>query len=111
MATLVSVNLGGEGEYPDCINQQGPWVLFPSWRAVDGKRTLNDLRAAGHHIVISSNLRLPFADNSVDIVYTRDVPIDRVALHGPGVQSSEIRRILKPGGYWMKDDAVEYVKP
>jgi hypothetical protein len=111
MATLIRVNLGGEGEYPDCINQQGPWALLQSWRAADGIRTFYDLLAEGHRFVISSNLHLPFAEGSVDVVYTRSVPIDINSLHGPGVQSSEVQRILKSGGIWMGDDQVRWVKP
>jgi hypothetical protein len=107
----VRVNLGGEGEVPGILNQQGPWALLPSWRSADGTKTLADLLADGHRFVISSNLHLPFANNSVDVVYTNSVPIDHMSLHGPGVQSSEVRRILKSGGVWINDGNVYYVKP
>jgi hypothetical protein len=53
---LIYVNLGGEGEYPGVLNQQGPWALLPSWRSADGTKTLADLRAAGHRFVISNRL-------------------------------------------------------
>jgi Methyltransferase domain len=108
---ILRVNLGGEGEVPGVLNQQGPWALLPSWRSADGTKTLANLRAAGHRFVISSNLHLPFTDKSMDVVYTRDVPIDIMSLHGPGVQRSEIKRILKPGGIWIKNNVLEFVKP
>jgi len=108
---MLRVNLGGEGEIPGALNQQGPWALRPSWRSADGTKTLCDLRALGHRFIISSNLRLPFADNSVDEVYTNSVPIDTIGLNGPGVQSSEVRRILKPGRRWIDNANVRYVKP
>ena len=47
----------------------------------------------------------------MDVVYTNDVPIDVTSWRGPGVQSSEIRRILKLGGIWIKDRRVWYRKP
>lgn len=50
-------------------------------------------------------------DDSVDVVYTNSVPIDINSLLGPGVQSSEIRRILKPGGVWIRDGVLYYTKP
>jgi hypothetical protein len=111
MASLFRVNLGGEGEIPGILNQQGPWALRPPWRSADGTKTLQDLRALGHQFIISSNLRLPFVDNSVDEVYTNSVPIDIIGLNGPGVQSSEVRRILKTGGRWIHDGKIHYVKP
>ena len=111
MASPPRVNLGGEGEIPGILNQQGPWALLPSWRSADGTKTLHDLRADGHRFVISSNLRLPFANNSVDVVYTQSVPIDITTLHGPGVQSSEVRRILKSGGIWIDGNQLRLVKP
>jgi hypothetical protein len=111
MPLLIRVNLGGEGEIPGILNVQGPWALRPSWRSADGTKTLQDLRALGHRFIISNNLPLPFADNSVDEVYTNSVPIDTVGLNGPGVQSSEVRRILKSGRRWINDGKVHYVKP
>ncbi len=33
------------------------------------------------------------------------------SLLGLGVQSSEIRRILKPGGEWIRDGVLEWTKP
>ena len=105
------VNLGGEGEIAHVINQQGPWVLSPNWVCSRDGRTLNDLVADGHDFLICPNLSLPFPNDSVTFVYTNGVPIYFCSLHGPGVQSSEIRRILKPGGRWIKDGKVEWTKP
>jgi ubiquinone/menaquinone biosynthesis C-methylase UbiE len=106
------LNLGGEGEIPDVINQQGPWVLTsPSWFASRTAETFQQLVAKGDAYLICSNLALPFPDNSVDLVYTNGVPIGINSTLGPGVQSSEIKRILKPGGQWIKDGIVEWTKP
>jgi prepilin-type processing-associated H-X9-DG protein len=93
------VNLGGEGEEPGVINQQGPWVLNPNWRCSRVGRTLQQLFADGHVFIICPNTPLPF-------------PVDTTtAWLGPGVQSSEIRRILKAGGEWFRDGVLEWTKP
>jgi hypothetical protein len=60
---------------------------------------------------IRENTSLPLNDDSVDLVITNSVPIDTVSLGQPGVQSSEIRRILAPGGQWIHDGQVRYTKP
>ena len=108
---MFAINLGGEGEIPGVINQQGPWVLDPSWRSSRDGKTLQELVNEGHDFLICPNDRLPFLDNSVDVVYTNGVPIDRTTWLGPGVQSSEIHRILKTGGQWIKDGTLEWTKP
>ena len=102
-AGAIEINLGGEGEIPGVINQLCPWVLTPGWTSSQTRHTLPQLAAAGHVFLICENLHLPFPDDSVDLVYTNSVPIDRNTHLGPGVQSSEIRRILKPGGRWVHD--------
>jgi hypothetical protein len=108
----LAINLGGEGEIPSVINQQGHWVITsPSWFASRTGETFPQLVAKGDAYFICSNLALPFPDNSVDVVYTNGVPIDATSMLGPGVQSSEIKRILKPGGQWIKDGNVEWTKP
>ena len=109
-----AVNLGGEGEVLGVINQQPPWALSPGWRSTTiGNRgkTIRELEAEGHQFVIAPNDALPFADESIDVVYTNSVPIDVTTWRGLGVQSSEIRRILKPGGIWIKNRRVHYRKP
>ena len=98
------INLGGEGEVPGVLNQQPPFALGPSWFSWrHGGKTLRELQAAGIPFIIADNTNLPFADNSMDEVITNSVPIDIDIGFGPGVQSSEIARILKPGGAWLKD--------
>ncbi len=110
--TRLEVNLGGEGEIPGVINQQGPWVLtVASWRSSRNAETFQQLVAKGDAYLICPNLPLAFPDNSVDVVYTNGVPVDLNSLLGPGVQSSEIRRILKSGGQWIKDGKLEWTKP
>ena len=52
------------------------------------------------------------ADATIDEVLTNSIPpVDAVTFLGPGVQSSEIERILKSGGVWFRNGQVEYVKP
>jgi ubiquinone/menaquinone biosynthesis C-methylase UbiE len=104
---MFAVNLGGEGEIPGVLNQQPPWALDPSWISAtknNSGKTIRELEAEGHQFIIAPNEQLPFADESVDIVYTNSVPIDRVTHKGPGVQTSEIWRILKPGGLWIAEE-------
>ena len=114
MLPQVIVNLGGEGEIPGVINQQPPWALDPSWRSTtlgNPGKTIRELEAEGHIFVIAPNDQLPFADESVDVVYTNSIPTDRSTHLGPGVQSSEIQRILKRGGIWIENGLVRYRKP
>ena len=111
---MIAVNLGGEGEIPGILNQQPPFALSTGWRSTtigNPGKTIRDLEAEGHQFVIAPNDRLPFTDESVDVVYTSSVPIDMTTHLGPGVQSSEIRRILKPGGIWIKNRRVWFRKP
>lgn len=105
------VNLGGEGEVPVVLNQQGHWVLDPAWRSSRYGQTLQELIADGHQFIIADNMHLPFAGDSMDQVITNSVPIDLMTHLGPGVQSNEIQRILKSGGRWIRDGTVWYVKP
>jgi hypothetical protein len=111
VATQLTINLGGEGEIPGVINQQGPWALGPAWRSSRDGKTLQELVADGHNFLICPNDPLPFPDNSVDRVYTESVPIDKTTWLGVGVQSTEIRRILKPGGEWIDNGVVAWTKP
>lgn len=108
---MIILNLGGEGEISGVINQQGPWAVGPSYkRSVDGK-SFADVVAEGHVFLICPNDAIPFPDGTVDQVYTNGVPVDQLSTYGPGVQSSEIQRILKSGGEWVRDGAVHYTKP
>jgi hypothetical protein len=110
-AQILAINLGGEGEIPGVINQQGPWVLQPGWACSRDGRTLQELVTDGHVFLICPNTPLPFPDDSVDRVYTESVPIDATTWLGPGVQSSEIQRILKSGGEWIREGVPYYTKP
>ena len=105
------VNLGGEGEDSTALNQQGPWALRPGWAASRTAQTLDQLVAAGHAFLICDNLAIPLPDDCADEVITNSVPVDVMTWLGPGVQSSEIQRILKPGGRWFRDGQLHYVKP
>jgi hypothetical protein len=100
---ITSINLGGEGEVPGVINQQRPAALSLGWGACLTGETLEQLALKGHDFLICPNTALPINDDSVDIVITNSVPIDTVVLGQDGIQSSEIRRILVPGGLWVHD--------
>ncbi|MCU0704794.1 MAG: hypothetical protein MUF18_12520 [Fimbriiglobus sp.] len=105
------VNLGGEGEVQGALNQQGPWVLGPGWVSSQTGRTLAELYADGHRFLICPNNVIALPDACVDEVVTNSVPIDVNTWLGPGVQSSEIRRILKVGGKWYHDGNIRWTKP
>lgn len=108
---FLRVNLGGEGEVPGVLNQQPPLALRPSWRS-QSRETIAQLVARGIPIVIAPNDRLPFADASVDIVFTNGVPIDTThPYYGIGVQTSEVHRILRSGGLWIDDGRVRFRQP
>jgi hypothetical protein len=107
------INLGGEGEVPGVLNQQGRWViLLPGWRASATGQTLEDLVRAGHTFLICDNTALDVPDDSCDEVITNNIPpVDSVTFLGPTVQTSEIRRILKSGGRWLHNGVVLFTKP
>jgi hypothetical protein len=92
------VNLGGEGEVPGVLNQQGSWVLQPGWASSRGGQSLRQLAAAGDEFLICDNLTVPLPDGCADGVLTNSVPVDVMTWLGPAVQSSEVPRILKSGG-------------
>ena len=112
MAHIIRVNLGGEGEVPDAVNQQGFWIFSTGWASSREGKPLAALRSEGHRFVVSDNRLLPFGNDSVDEVFTNGVPIDgRDTWLGPPVQSLEAVRILKPGGKWFRDDVLIFEKP
>ncbi|HEX3314505.1 MAG TPA: class I SAM-dependent methyltransferase, partial [Gemmataceae bacterium] len=95
------LNLGGEGEEPDCINQQPSWVdlSFPIARS---GQPLSSLSQAGVPFLFCDNRTLPFPDETVDEIMTNGVPIDLgMTWLGPSLESGEIRRVLKSGGRWF----------
>lgn len=108
---ITTINLGGGGEVADVVNQQYPAALSSSWAACVTGETLEQLARKGHDFLICANTDLPINDDSVDLVITNSVPIDTRSLGQPGVQSSEIKRILVSGGEWVHDGTVRYKKP
>lgn len=100
------VNLGGEGEVAGALNQQGPWALNPNWRSSRDGKPLAQLVAEGHAFLICPNDAVALSDGIVDEVHTLSVPIDRTTWLGLGVQSAEIRRILKSGGNWYDNGSL-----
>jgi hypothetical protein len=108
---FTAINLGGEGEAQGVINQQRPFALSPGWSSCIRGYTLEQLANQGLDFLICRNEQLPIQDDSMDLVITNAVPIDILGLGGPGVQSSEIRRILRSGGQWIHDGRLTYTKP
>ena len=106
------INLGGEGEIPDVLNQQGRWVASPGWRASGTNQSFDDLVRVGHNFLIADNVRLSLPDDSVDEVITNNIPpVDSRTWLGPTVQTSEIQRILKAGGRWVHNGVLRFIKP
>ena len=101
-----SINLGGEGELPGVRNQQPEWVpTDPNWRS-QRNEPWAQFAARVPDVDYVPNYPLTYPDDSFDVVYTNSVPIDRPGVRRrPGLQSSEIERILKPGGRWVNTDA------
>jgi hypothetical protein len=104
-------NLGGEGEVAGVLNQQGRWVVRPGWASSRRSQTFRQLVAAGHRFLIADNDKLPLPDGCCDEVLPDSVPLDITTQLGPGVQTSEIRRILKSGGQWVHEGVVQFIKP
>ena len=100
---ITTINLGGGGEVPNVVNQQRPAALSSTWASCVGGDTLEQLALKGHDFLICENTALPINDDPVDLVITNSVPIDVISLGQPGVQSSEIKRILVSGGQWVHD--------
>src|SRR5947209_3018670 len=106
------VNLGGEGEVADALNQQGRWIIvYPAWHSSQTGQSLADLVRAGTEFLVCDNVRLSLPDACCDEVVTNSVPIDVATSLGPGVQTSEVQRILKTGGAWIHDGALRWTKP
>jgi hypothetical protein len=105
------INLGGEGEIPGVLNQQRPFALSSNWLSVS-QQTIARLVAAGHTFLICPNDAIALPDGCVDEVVTNSVPVDTThPFYGPGVQTSEVKRILKPGGRRVRDGVIFLTKP
>ena len=104
------LNLGGEGEEAGCINQQPPWADLCNSVSRSGQ-PLRDLLRLGEDFLFCDNKRLPFPDSTIDGIVTNGVPIDRNTWLGSGVQSTEIKRVLKKGAIWIHDGNLAYTKP
>lgn len=110
---MLVISLGGEGEVPGVINQQGPWAVTDHrWRSAQDGKTFAELVAEGITFLICPNHPLPFPDESVDVVITNGVKVDGLGSYGPWVTTAEIERILKSGGEWRKDYGADlWTKP
>jgi hypothetical protein len=73
--------------------------------------TLAQLVALGNAFLICDNLTISLPNDCADEVLTNSVPIDVTTWLGPGVQLSEIRRMLKSGGTWIRDGFTHWTKP
>lgn len=107
----LKLNLGGEGEETNCINQQPPWVDL-TWLIARNGLPLSTLTTSGVPLLFCENTNLCFPDSIVDTVYTNGVPIDLgTTWLGPSVSSGEIKRVLKSGGWWYDNGLPVYKKP
>jgi hypothetical protein len=108
---LLRLNLGGEGEEPNCINQQPPWADLCDSISGNGQ-PLRSLTYAKVPFLFCDNTSLPFPDSVVDAVITNGVPVDQGNTWlGPSILSSEIKRVLKSGGTWRDNNIPVYTKP
>jgi len=106
----LTLNLGGEAEEPKVINQQPDWVTSPPhW--VQVSHHLAPLIAGGEPFLFCRNTDLPFPDGSVGMIISNNVPVDINTWLGPGVQSSEVHRVLRSGGQWRHNGQIVYTKP
>ncbi len=103
------VNLGGEGEVPGALNQQPPWFVVTS-SAVNLQYFVR-LVGQGKDYLICPNETVALPDGCADVVHTNSVPLDVTTWRGPGVQTSEVRRILKSGGVWINNGQIRWTKP
>jgi hypothetical protein len=111
LQTTLRLNLGGEGEEPDCINQQPPWVDLSTPISRTGL-PLRTLTQAGTPVLFCDNTALPFPDFTVDEIVTNSVPVDLgTTWLGPTLDSNEIKRVLKQGGAWYHDGVLVHRKP
>jgi hypothetical protein len=109
--SLFRVNLGGEGEVPGVLNQQPRGVVGPNWFSSVTGKTFIELVVDGLDFLVCDNTALPFPTETIDEVITNSVPIDVPSALGPGVQTSEVQRILKRGGVWVNNGIVVWTKP
>jgi len=107
---MFAINLGGEGEIPGVLNQQPMGSAKANWMA-GSKKSLVELIADGHQFMICPNEALALPNGCVDVVYTNHVPVDKNSTLGLGVQTSEVERILKSGGEWIRDGVPFFKKP
>jgi hypothetical protein len=111
LPTQIVLNLGGEGEQnvvgEEVINQQPHWAVnYPHLGT-----NLAPLIVGGESFLFCRNTHLPFPDNSVDRVFSNSVPVDINTWLGPGVQTIEVQRILRPLGQWRHNGIVVFTKP
>ena len=68
------INLGGEGEIADVLNQQGRWVVHRGWHSSADGLTLQALVRSGHSFLIADNVDLPLPNDAYDEVITNNTP-------------------------------------
>jgi hypothetical protein len=107
---LLRLNLGGEGEEPNCINQQPPWTDLSSIISRNGQ-PLRTLTQVGVPLLFCDHTQLPFPELTIDNVVTNGVPVDiGNTWLGPSIPSAEIKRVLKHGGTWHHDGILVHTK-
>jgi hypothetical protein len=105
------LNLGGEGEEAGAINQQPPWRAESKAAISRNGQPLLSIATQGEPLLFCDNIQLPFPDDIIDEVLTNSVPLDHDVLGRPGVQTSEIKRVLRKGGTWVHDGIPRFTKP
>ena len=108
---LPAINLAGEGEVAGIANQNLRVILDPAWRTSAEGLTLSELRAlpSTRGIVISTNEALPFRSDFFRTVFANSAPVGGTTVLGPGIQLSEVARILRSGGRFIYNGRVYIV--
>ena len=95
---------------PGVLNQQGQWVLDDGFGCSRTGDSFRKLVREGNDFLLCANHSVPIPSGTLDVVFTNNVPVDRVTSLGAGVSSKEIERLLKPGGEWVDNNAVVWKK-
>lgn len=103
------LNLGGEGEVAGALNQQPYWAVAGIVSRTGARMTT--MIVSGVDVIFCENASIPLPDGIAARIETNGVPIDVVTVWGQGVQTSEIRRLLRSGGEWFDNGVLAYRKP
>jgi hypothetical protein len=83
-----AINLGGEGEVPSVLNQQGRWVIVDSsWQSSLSGQSFVELIQDGHSFLICDNAAIPLPTivPILEYVEDRDAEVDaNIVMTGSG---------------------------